>query len=260
MLRFAEEILLLLLDEDTGGLTQIPDQLLGYVLAGSVLMNLAIEKRIDTDLDHLLLLDATPTGDTLLDPTLAAIASDPGTHHIDHWVQRLAQQAHDIRDEALRRLVAHGIIEDDTGGLFSLTRWVSHIRRYPIIDGKAEQEVKLRIMGILFTDDLPSPQDIVVITLAHACGIFHRILSKAELAQVKPRIALISQLDLIGQSVVRAIQQLNTQDVPRRATPRGTARSWPSRSRLARAGQRPRPSGRLWRLYAEPVSPARSHF
>lgn len=34
MLRFAEEILLLLLDEDTGGLTQIPDQLLGYVLAG----------------------------------------------------------------------------------------------------------------------------------------------------------------------------------------------------------------------------------
>ncbi len=227
MLRFAEEILLLLLDEDTGGLTQIPDQLLGYVLAGSVLMNLAIENRIDTDLDQLMLLDATPTGDTLLDPTLAAIAQDAGAHNIDHWVQRLAQQAEDIRGEAFRRLVAHGILEDDDSGLFSLTRWVSRTRRYPIIDGKAGQEVKLRIMGIIFTDDIPSPHDIVIITLANACGIFDRILSNAELAQVQARITLISQLDLIGQSVIRAIQQLDAQNGPRRATPRSPARSWP---------------------------------
>ena len=43
-------------------------------LAGSVLMDLALDNRIDTDLETLTLVDATPTGDELLDPALEEIA------------------------------------------------------------------------------------------------------------------------------------------------------------------------------------------
>ena len=38
--------------------------------------------------------------------------------------------------------------------------WVFHERRYPIIDNKAVQEVKLRIMGVLFSDEIPDVRDI----------------------------------------------------------------------------------------------------
>ena len=38
-------------------------------------MDLALENRIDTDLEKLILIDATPVGDNLLDETLADIAA-----------------------------------------------------------------------------------------------------------------------------------------------------------------------------------------
>ena len=74
MLRFAEEIILLLLDDD-GRFARLPSWSLHYALAGGVLMDLALENRIDTDLEKLILVDSTPVGDSLLDPTLADIAA-----------------------------------------------------------------------------------------------------------------------------------------------------------------------------------------
>ena len=74
MLRFAEEITLLLLHDDDGSFARVPSWSRDYAIAGSVLMDLAMENRIDTDLENLILLDDTPVGDSLLDPTLAEIA------------------------------------------------------------------------------------------------------------------------------------------------------------------------------------------
>ena len=39
------------------------------------------------------------------------------------------------------------------------------------IDGKAEREVRLRLMGVLFSDEIPDPRDVVLLCLADACGI-----------------------------------------------------------------------------------------
>ena len=74
MLRFAEEIMLLLLDDTSGDFAPVSELSLQCALAGAVLMDLALENRIDTDTERLILLDKTPTGDDLLDPTLANIA------------------------------------------------------------------------------------------------------------------------------------------------------------------------------------------
>ena len=50
MLRFAEEILVLVLDEGRGELAAgLPPRSLDLALAGAVLMDLALENRIDTD-------------------------------------------------------------------------------------------------------------------------------------------------------------------------------------------------------------------
>ena len=94
MLRFAEEITLLLLDSD-GRFANVPDWSVSHALAGGVLMDLALEGRIDTDLDHLFLLDSTPVGDSLLDPTLAEIketARLTEPHSAQFWVQQAASR------------------------------------------------------------------------------------------------------------------------------------------------------------------------
>ena len=69
-MRFVEELLLLLHSEDSGYFVPIPEWKMSCALAGGVLMDLALENRIDSDLETLILVDTTPTGDELLDPAL----------------------------------------------------------------------------------------------------------------------------------------------------------------------------------------------
>ena len=208
MLRFAEEILLLLLDENRGDLTPVPSWSLSCALAGAVLMDLALEDRIDTDLERLILTDSTPLGDDLLDPALAEIAQSDQTHPTRFWVEHFAAQADDIREKTLARLAEHGIVEvEEEGGFLSLSSQAARVRRYPLNDSRAKDDVRLRVMRVLFISDIPDPRDIVIICLADACGLFERLISVDELGQIQERVEAVSRLDLIGQSVAEAIRQ-----------------------------------------------------
>ena len=200
-LRFAEEIMLLLLDDEGERFLRVPDWSLRYALGGGVLMDLALEDRIDTDLEKLILVDSTPVGDTLLDPVLAEIANEEGTHDARFWVERAAGRAGEIRETAVNRLIERGILERREDRFL----WVFRSRRYPVVDGTAEREVKLRIMELLFSEMIPTPRDVVIICLADACGIFSELLSRRELRQVLPRIKFLRQMDLIGRAVTDAV-------------------------------------------------------
>ena len=206
MLRFAEEVMLLLLHDEDGKFLRVPDWSLRYALGGSVLMDLELENRVDTDLEKLILVDGTPVGDDLLDPTLAEIAGMGETRDARYWVERAAGRADEIRDTALARLVEKQILTQREDRFL----WAFRSRRYPVIDGKAEREVKLRIMGVLFSDDLPDPRDFVIICLAQACGIFKSMLSPRELDSVAERIEQMRRLDLIGQAVSNAIWDIES--------------------------------------------------
>lgn len=205
-MRFAEEMMLLLLDDEEGKFRRVPEWSLRYALGGGVLMDLALEDRIDTDLERLILVDATPVGDSLLDPLLADIAAETETHDAKFWVERAAGRAEEIREEAIARLVERGVLERKEDRFL----WVFRTRRYPLVDGHAEREVKLRIMEVLFSDEVPSPRDIVIICLVDACGILRELLSAREIAHVTPRVEQVRKMDLIGRAVSKAIWDIET--------------------------------------------------
>lgn len=76
MLTFSQEalLLLLLLDEEEGIFQSVGKNTLELAMAGAVLMELAFADRIDTDLEHLMVIDRAPTGNPLLDDVLERIA------------------------------------------------------------------------------------------------------------------------------------------------------------------------------------------
>ena len=203
MLRFVEEMILLLLNDEDGRFARVSTWSFDYAIAGGVLMDLAMENRIDTDLKNLILIDSTPVGDDLLDPTLADIAAGE-QHDTRYWVEHTAQRATETRERALDRLVDHGILERQDDRFL----WVFRSRRYPAIDGEPEREVKLRIMEVLFSDEIPDPRDVMIICLADACGIFSEILSRREMYRVTERIDQVRKLDLIGQAMSQAIHDI----------------------------------------------------
>ena len=199
MLRFAEEIILLLLDDEDGSFSHVPRLALNYALAGGVLMDLAMENRIDTDVESLTLIDGTPTGDSLLD-SIQTVEE----RNLSFWVERTAHNGDAIREEALSRLVSAGILEERDERFL----WVFKTRRYPSLHGEEEREVKLRIMEVLFSDEIPDPRDVMLICLAEACGILSRLVSREELDRASARIEQVRKLDLIGQAMSQAITDI----------------------------------------------------
>jgi len=204
MLRFAEEIMLLILDSEEEKFLPLPDWSLRYALAGGVLMDLAMEDRIDTDLEKLILVDPTPLGDDILDPVLAGIANGEVGRDARYWVEQTADHAHKTRRAVIERLIARGILERREDRFL----WVLKSRRYPLVDGRAEREVRKRIMEVLLTELIPTPRDVVIICLADACGLFTELLSAQELQLAQPRIELIRKMDLIGREVMAAIRDI----------------------------------------------------
>ena len=65
-------------------------------------------------------------------------------------------------------------------------------------------------MGVLFSDEIPHPRDVVIICLADACGILRGLLSKRELDQASDRIEQVRKLDLIGRTMSQATRDIET--------------------------------------------------
>ena len=204
MLSFAEEIMLLLLEDDEGRMIYVPELSMRCVLAGAVLMELAMADRIDTDLEKLMIINREPTGDDMMDMALTKIVANEREDSAKYWVEHIARDADCFREMALNRLVEKGILKRVDDRLL----WVFKTRRYPMIDGAAEREVKLRIMDILFRDTIPSPRDIVIICLVDACGIFKHLLTERDLLLAEERIHQCRRMDLIGQAVTKSVREI----------------------------------------------------
>ena len=205
MLTFTEEILLLLLDDKGGSFVPIPKVNLGCAIAGAVLMDLAFAYRIDTDPESLVVNDRTPTGNPILDPTLAKIAAQEQPTNTRTWIRELSvEDAPAIREQALQSLVARGIVVQREARVM----WAFRARRYPTIDGNAEREVKLRIGDVLLSDDIPDPRDVAVIGLIDACDILREIFPDRDVEQCRPRIDQLRKMDLIGRELAQAIADI----------------------------------------------------
>lgn len=120
MLTFAEEILILLLGDRDGELfTRVPGDNLSCALAGAVLLDLSFAGRIDTDPERLVVIDPTPTGNVILDSTLARLAARDPQVSTRTWIGDLSvKDAAGIRESVLQSLVARvlRLSRDVSGG------------------------------------------------------------------------------------------------------------------------------------------------
>lgn len=206
MLTFVEEILLLTLDDETGKFGYADSTEINYALAGAVLMDLALRSKIDTDLKRLFVVDSTPTGEELLDRYLRVISATNRDYSTRHWVIEIAKSGDEIKQRALSMLVEKGILKMEEKKIL----WVFETRRYPVVDDTEEKEVKRRILDLLFSDEIPSPRDVVLVSLVDSCRLFPKILSSYEAERLAPRIEQITRLDLIGQAVSQVLEQLRS--------------------------------------------------
>ncbi len=207
MLTFAEEILLLLLDDERCDFVSLPQTAMECAMAGATLMDLAFMNRIDTDPGSLTILDPKATGNEVLDRTLQILGQATEIRDVKSWIEFLSREEGEwIRQGSLASLINQKILEERNEKFL----WVFRTRHYPLIDGRAEREVKRRIMGTLFSDDIPDPRDIALICLVDTCDILDVILAEQEVRAATPRVEQLRKMDLIGREVARAVAEIET--------------------------------------------------
>jgi hypothetical protein len=205
VLRFAEEILLLALDEKTGRLHALPERALEFALAGALLAELAFMDRLDTDATHVLIADASPTGEPVLDLALASLPKDEPKLTIQKALARIALKAGPIKELLFAELVRKGVLQQREHSYL----WVLRERRYPVVDDHEEREVRARIRDVILTPGaIPDPQDVVLIGLMDACDLDHFVFTPEELDRCAERIKQICRMDFIVQALARAIGEI----------------------------------------------------
>ncbi|WP_419943589.1 GOLPH3/VPS74 family protein [Candidatus Palauibacter sp.] len=218
-------MLILLLDDEEGVFLPVEKVTLDYALVGAVMMDLAFEDRIDTDLTRFMVVDPSPTGDTTLDPVFRRIREgiDEGKDTRAVIEMLAAEEAGTIQDRTLDSLVERGIVERRDDSLSD--EMIEHLflfrsPRYPTIDDTAQREVKARMLDVLFSDEIPLPRDVALICLADACDILVTVFDPEDLDRSRPRIDLLSKMDLLGREVTGMIAEVKRSSIRALAHPR----------------------------------------
>ena len=204
-LSLLDEFILMLLNEESGYFYQTSAQKMNCAIIGAALAELSLLSRIDTDVDSLLLLNPTETGNPGLDLILEEIVNEPVQHNAQYWIEKLIHHAETITDLTLENLVDLGILEHHEGDFWTVAPGRLYADANSDDDGTLGQFIRTRIGKDIFSDNIPHPRDIIIICLIETCDIFHlmfKIDKKAE-----ERIELICRMDLIGRSIADAVAQ-----------------------------------------------------
>ena len=214
MLTMLEEVVLLAVDETSGGLRSTREFGTAYALVGAVFFDLALARKIDTGTDAIHIIDKGPTGSPTLDRVLATMAQRGDMTSLRQWIDEIYHRRDDLEGEALASLIRQGILRHEK----SKRLWIIDVERFPLVDNRPQQDVRLRMADAILSDTIPDTRDIMLVSIAEPCGLLNCVLSEAQLESGRPRIQMLCNLESISRKVTDAIDGLDAtlhQGIPR---------------------------------------------
>jgi len=138
---------------------------LRFGLSGSELVRLAAARRVDVVQGRIAVLDATPTGDPLLDAALATMTGS-GRHQptAKAWVQRTRRG---LVESYLDRMAGAGVIRAERGtvlGMFPRTRWT-------VVDTTRLVQARARLDAVASGSGAADAEQAALAGLAQAIGL-----------------------------------------------------------------------------------------
>jgi len=200
------EDLLLLLYGDESGKPVLASTELDYALAGAVMLELALLGRIDVarpgeavKSGRLVVRDASPTGDAILDERLAMLADRQGRRPKDV----VAKLAKNLRGRLLDQLAGRGVLRRTPGkalGMFPVTRW-------PANDARHEHEVRLALDSALRIGTQPDQRTAALIAMLHGVNAVPKVITDApDKKELKRRAKQIAESAWAAEAVRSAVQ------------------------------------------------------
>ncbi|PZR52133.1 GPP34 family phosphoprotein [Xylanimonas oleitrophica] len=207
----AEDVLLLAYDDETGA----PDAWvnnLDYRLAGALLVELALEHRVDlagpgeTAADggavkegRVVVRDASPTGHPELDAALGQVAERP--RKPADLVEPLAGG---LEDRLLERLVDRGVLRREERTVlrfFRTTRW-------PAEDSAHEAALREHLRAVLLDGVAPAPREAALLAVLQGSGLVSRLVPRERRKDAERRASELAESGWASAAAGKAIDEL----------------------------------------------------
>ena len=180
-----DELLLLALDDEKGSVIPAAAPALHGALIGAILMELALQGRIQEGVDRRLVADPTPIGDEILDDVSRRIAEANHQRAAHTWVTRLNADLPKLKDRLVARLAAAGVLEQRDGRAW----WVLPTRSYPLADGDVERQARDRLRAVILDGETCDERTAALLSLVQACNLLDELFSADERPRARQRLA-----------------------------------------------------------------------
>lgn len=198
----AEEITLLSLDDESGAVKQ--RQSVGWAVAGALLIELVLAKRVRVSGKYLELVDSPPIGEELLDGRSESIRTwmrGRSKRRVSDWLTK--DQAKAI-GAAVERLSERGVVMEERRkalGMFP-------VRRFPEADGTVERELRERLAAAVLKGAEPDERTASLIAVIHAAGLHGLAFPGAPRKEIKARTAELADGQWAAESIRSAIRDM----------------------------------------------------
>jgi len=203
MLKLYEDLFLLSINDATGELIGATQSYLPYGLAGAILAELALQRKVQVADKRLTVTDASPTGDGLLDDALAAIAQSTKPRKLTHWINAIS--GNKLQKRVAQRLADQHALRIEKKRFL----WVIPYEVYPEHNASAKYWVKARLRGAVLGGEKPEPHTVALLSLLRACRLLALVFTKDEGKAAGQKIDALVGGDLLGEAVAETLAEVD---------------------------------------------------
>ena len=205
MLTMLEEVVLLAVDESSGGLRSSREFSTAYALVGAAFFDLCLAGNVDTDTESTRIIHTKPTGSAILDRILSDLSKRPDLKTVRDWIEEIYRH-YDLEGAALKSLIDRGILRHEKSKFL----WLIDVESFPMVDNQPQQHVSIRLAKAVLGDEIPDTRDIMLVSIAAPCGLLNYVLSDTTVRLRKARIEMLGNLETISRKVNAAIESLES--------------------------------------------------
>jgi hypothetical protein len=195
MVILAEELLLLAYNDDTG---RNEAQYLDMGLAGALLLDLVLARRIDLSGKHVEVTNPAPVGHPLLDETLDRINGDHARKP-KNWVEKLR---HHLARRVLDSLVSQNVLQHDADKVLGFIPF----NRYRPVNPSVEADIRARLEHTVARGAAPDDRTAALASMVYALKLEKLAFPHRKKSEVRALLKEITEGTWAADATRKAIQ------------------------------------------------------